>query len=123
MSRQSPKNTLFREIPPWDLVKSILKLLSISTDFPVTFQKKDIDLSQSPDAAYLLEPYYKPCKAKRYLDTSDNARWITVLRHILEPHGWKIEYQETTRDKKKAIFYTIQSIDDVLLQPVELDFS
>jgi hypothetical protein len=117
------KQSLFREIPPWDLVKSILNILCLSTDFPLTFQKKDINLSQSNDAAYLLEPYYKPCKAKRYLDTIDDTRWITVLRHILQPHGWKIVYQETTRDKKKAIFYTIQPIDDILLKPVELDFS
>jgi hypothetical protein len=123
MFRQSSNHTLFREIPPLDLVKSIIGMLSIPTDFPVTFQKKDINLSQSPEAAYLLEPYYKPCKAKRYLDTTDNTRWITVIRHILQPHGWKISYQETTRDKKKAIFYTIQPVDDVLLNPVELDFS
>jgi hypothetical protein len=120
MSKQS---LLFREIPPWDLVKSILNMLSIPNEFPITFQKKDINLSQSLDAAYSIEPYYKPCKAKKYLENIDDKRWITVLRHILQPHGWKIVYQETTRDKKKAILYTIQKIDDVLLKPVELDFS
>jgi hypothetical protein len=114
---------VFCEIPPWDLVKSILHMLNISTDFPVTFQKKDIDLTQSCDAAYCLESYYKPCKAKKYLTDIDDKRWITVLRHILQPHKWKIVYQETTRDKKKAILYTIQSVDDILLNPVELDFS
>jgi hypothetical protein len=119
----SKNNTLFREIPPWDLVKSILILLNIPTEFPVTFQKKDIDLSKSLDAGYMLEPYYKACKAKRYLHDIDETRWITVLRHILQPHGWKMSYQETTRDKKKAILYTIQTNDDILLKPVELSFT
>ena len=121
MTTQS--SLIFREIPPWDLVKSILNMLNIPIDFPVTFQKKDINLTQSCDAAYFLEPYYKPCKAKKYLLGIDDKRWITVLRHILQPHGWKIVYQETTRDKKKAILYTIQPIEDILLKPVELDFS
>lgn len=119
----SNQNTLFREIPPWDLVKSVLGMLNLPTEFPITFQKKDIDLSKSSEAAYVLEPYYKACKAKRYLHYTDESRWITVLRHILQPHGWKISYQETTRDKKKAIVYTISTNDDILLQPVELHFS
>lgn len=121
MSKET--SILFREIPPWDLVKSILIMLNITTEFPVTFQKKDIDLSQTNDAAYILEPYYKPCKAKKYLSNIDDKRWITVLRHILQPHGFKIVYQETTRDKKKAILYTIQHTEEFLSKPVELNFT
>lgn len=121
MSKEN--SLLFREIPPLNLVKLILNMLNITTEFPVTFQKKDINLSQTNDAAYILEPYYKPCKAKKYLRDIDDKRWITILRHILQPHGLKMTYQETTRDKKKAILYTIQQNDNYLLKPVEIDFS
>jgi hypothetical protein len=117
---------LFREIPPWTLVVEILKLLKLPTEPPFTFQRSVIDLMNSDEAVYLLEPYYVPCKAKLFLSYTDTKRWVTILKHLLIPHGWVVLTYETTRDKKKAIFYTVERISVIegpLRQPVKIDFS
>jgi N-acetyl-anhydromuramyl-L-alanine amidase AmpD len=84
-----------------------MTLLNLPIHFPVSFQRSDINLEGSIEAASLLEPYYKPCKAKQYLEHTDEARWVTILRHSLDIYGYEILSQETTRDKKKTIIYTI----------------
>lgn len=119
------KNSLFREIPPWSVVAEVLTLLRLSTQPPFTFQKSAIDLSRSPDAVDLLVPYYLPCKAAQFLEFTDEKRWITILRHIIAPHGYVLISKETTRDKKKIILYTIDRVyvmDGHLRQAVNIDF-
>ena len=118
--------SLFRKVPPWPTVLKVLAMLKISTYFPTTFQQSDIQLGESIPAAAELEPYYIPCKAKRFLEFTDVKRWVTIFRHILSPYGYVIESKETTRVGKKAIFYTIKykiDTDGYLKQPVNLDFS
>jgi hypothetical protein len=113
---------LFRKIPPWSLVCQVLKMLRLGTEFPVTFQQSDIALENSVDIAGILQPYYKPKVAEQYLAYTDQKNWITVLRHILAPHGYTIQYKETTRNKAKAIFYTIQRNGNTILTPVQITF-
>jgi hypothetical protein len=118
--------SIFREIPPWTIVSEVLSILKLSTDPPFTFHKSSIDLSRSPEAVDLLVSYYLPCKAKQFLEFTDEKRWITILRHILTPHGYIIQSHETTRDKKKAILYTVDRISVIggpLRQAVKIDFS
>lgn len=101
-------------------------MLHLSTEPPFTFTKDLISLEQSAEAVALLEPYYVPCKARQFLDHTDQLRWITILRHILLPNGYVIVKQETTRNKKKTILYTIDRISVVegpLRQAVKLEFS
>ncbi len=120
------KHSLFREIPPWAVVSEVLSLLKLSTQPPFTFQKSAIELSRSPEAVDLLVPYYLPCKANQFLEYTDEKRWITILRHILSPHGYVILSKETTRDKQKTILYTIDRVSVVegpLRQPVNIEFS
>jgi hypothetical protein len=117
---------VLREVPPWTTVLEVLSLLNLPSDIPYTFQKGDISLANKDQAADLLFPYYIPCKAKQFLDHTDEVKWITVLRHILLPHGYVILSQETTRQKKKAIFYTIDRmsvIEGPLKTAVKVDFS
>jgi hypothetical protein len=115
-------SNLFVETPPLCIVNDILTLLNLSTIFPYTFQKNMIKTDNSVDAIILLEPYYKPSKAKKYLSYTDEGRWITILKHILKPHGWIIVSKETTRDRKKVILYTIQPIT-VELENISVDFN
>jgi hypothetical protein len=118
--------SLFRFIPPWVVVLKVLTMLKISTSFPTTFQRQDIQLTESVYAVAELEPYYIPCKAKRFLEFTNASRWITIFRHILSPHGYCIISKETTRNGKKAIFYTIErsaGLAGPLKQPICLDFS
>jgi hypothetical protein len=119
-------NPNFREIPPWTTVLEVLTLLKLPTEIPGTFQKTDISLEQVGAAVSLLEPYYVPCKAKQFLEFTDETRIVTILRHILLPHGYIILSHETTRNKKKAIFYTmdrISVIEGPLRTAVKVDFS
>jgi hypothetical protein len=114
---------LFRTQPPWTTVLEVLALLRLPREFPTTFQKHDIVLEQSAEAVAILEPYYIPCKARKFLDYTTETRWITILRHILLPHGYGIVIQETTRNKQKAIFYTIERAYNTLREAIKLDFS
>lgn len=117
---------VLREVPPWTTVLEILALLNLPSEIPYTFQKGDISLENKEQAADLLYPYYIPCKAKQFLDHTDEVKWITILRHILLPQGYVILRQETTRQKKKAIFYTIERmsvIEGPLKSDVKVDFS
>lgn len=113
---------LFRKPPPWTLVLEVFSLLNISSDFPTTFIKNDLKVENFSAAAGLLEPYYLPCKVKLYLEHTTSVRWITILRHILAVHGYTIKHIETTRNKKKAILYTIERLGD-LRTAVSIDFS
>jgi hypothetical protein len=113
---------LFVEPPPLDVVHEVLKILNLSIVFPYTFQKDMIKLENSLDAVVLLEGYYKPCNDKRILSFTDENRWITILKHVLNSHGWIIVSKETTRDKKKVILYTIQPISTEI-ENISVDFN
>lgn len=123
---RTEKHTVLRKIPPWTTVLEVLSMLNLPSEIPYTFQKTDLRLEQAADAAALLEPYYIPCKARQFLDYTDEVRWVTILRHILYPHGYVIQVKETTRNKKKAMLYTIDRVsvvDGALRQAVQIDFS
>ena len=114
---------MFREVPPWTTVLEVLSLLNVPIEFPCTFQTSDLRLENSIDAVGLLEPYYLPCKARLFLDQTSGPRFITIIKHILAPHGYSITSLETTRNKKKAIFYTIDRTSGFLKTAIILDFS
>ena len=115
---------LFRKIPPWIEILDIFKILDLPTEFPYSFTKDMIQLDFSSYAKDLLYPYYKPCKAKQFLDNiMDEIRWITVLRHCLFLHGYTMDRQETTREYKKVIIYTISRSTDSIHTMVAVDFS
>jgi hypothetical protein len=113
---------LFRQIPPWTLIEDVLSLLGLSRYPPYTFQRNEISLDQSIDAVALIEPYYIPSKAKQFLSHTDEKRWVTVLRHLLEHHGWSVISKETTRDRKKTIVYSVQRVGSVMGTSVEITF-
>ena len=117
------QHALFRKIPPWLLILRVFSLLNLPTEIPYTFQKQDIKIDNSIEIVSLLEPYYIPCKAKQFLEHTPVHRWITILRHLLTPHGYVILSQETTRDKKKVIFYSIERAQSVIREAIQMDFS
>ena len=114
--------TLFSKVPPWDVVLQVLTLLELPTSFPIVIQRQDISLENSDEIAAMLEPYYKPCKAKQFLSYTDERRFITILRHILQPYNIQIESKETTRQKKKATIYTIKKDECLIVEPVHVTF-
>jgi ATP sulfurylase len=96
--------------------------LGIPIEFPTTIVKGEIVLDNSSHAAYILEPYYIPCKARQFLEYTDQQRWITILRQILNPHGWELIAKESTRSNKKVTHYTIQKDTNFVVDSISVDF-
>ena len=117
------KHPLFREIPSWQVVLDIFKMLGLGTEFPMTFQREFLKSEEFSSAADILQPYYIPCKAKQYLEYTDAARWCTILRQLLAPHNYTLSSKETTRQGKKITFYTVERATNQIQQAVIIDFS
>lgn len=116
---------LFRCIPPWDLIVQVFELLQLPTEFPAHFQRTEICSEKSDSIVALLEPYYKPAKAKQYLEYTDQKRWCTILRQLLAPYGWSLISREQTREKKKITVYSVELGDgcSALSAPVQVEFT
>ena len=109
---------LFRETPPFELVNTTLQTLGFTgmADSKL-FSLEDIPISaESLDSwAPLLEPYYLPCKAKRYFGDLNGRRIITILRHLLPPHGFRVQTYERLHQGKKRTVYQIHPATPRLL--------
>jgi hypothetical protein len=100
---------MFRKAPPIDLLETILRLLKVSSlEEKHWFSKDDISLESLDEWLPLLEPYYLPCKAERYIGGEmTQARVITILRHILKTHQIPLNIQERVVNGKKTTLYQI----------------
>ena len=96
---------MFAYIPPVDLVTHVLKTLRI--DDMRWFSKDELSLETLEDWLPLVEPYYLPCKASRYLDSITKNRIITVLRHLLKATDGELKYQERVINGKKITVYQV----------------
>lgn len=117
------KHPLFREIPSWQVVLDIFRMLGLGTDFPMSFQRELLKSDEFSGAAAILQPYYIPCKAKQYLEYTDAARWCTILRQLLAPHNYQLSAKETTRQGKKITIYTVERATNQMNQVITIDFS
>lgn len=121
--KRSSYRALFRIPPPWEVVQQVLTQLKVGPNLPVSFQKETICLDDSAELATLLLPYYVPCKGVHFLEVTDAKRWVTVLRHILSFHNYKITTKETTQMKQKICVYTIERDTSTLEGPVIVSFN
>jgi hypothetical protein len=99
---------LFRKNPPKEFVNEILvhlKLQGLSDRR--WFTRDELHMDSIDEWLPLLEPYYIPCKAKRFLTDVDSSRIITVLRHILHPLGYDLKTQEKMYKMQKVTMYQI----------------
>jgi hypothetical protein len=113
---------LFRESPPLDLVVQILIELGFTgiTDTKM-FSAEEVKLDTVEAWAPLLEPYYLPCKAKRYFDSIDSRRIITLLRHILPFHGFRLQaYERQHLGKKRTVYQIHPATPRMLAQGEEI---
>lgn len=100
---------LFRKRPLLELVEQILQALHFTgLDDARTFQKCDIDVAAFEEILPLLEPYYLPCKAKLFLYDFSQAKAITVIRHLLRAHGYKLRTHEKVSQGIKQTLYQIE---------------
>ena len=86
---------LFRKIPSEEFVVEILENLKLNgLQEKRWFTKDELFIDTVDEWLPLLEPYYIPCKAKRFLQNINSSRVITILRHILHPIGYDLRTQE-----------------------------
>lgn len=100
---------MFRKNPPLEIVELVLRSLKFSgiTD-KRWFSKDEIPLDTLDEWVPVLEPYYLPCKAARYLDRDmTHLRIITVLRHILKVHDAELKVQERMVNGRKTTLYQV----------------
>jgi hypothetical protein len=120
--KETLRDNLFREHVSKEKVKEVLQLLKFHgpTDSRL-FTIKTIDISNFDMAILILEPYYIPCKARKYLygDLTPH-RVLTVLRQILKHIGFTLYGQERTIGRKKETFYQIIQTEFESIIPGEM---
>ena len=113
---------LFRERPHIDVVLQMLHELGFTgiTDGKL-FSANELKLDTVDRWAPLLEPFYLPCKARRYFDNLDARRVITLLRHVLPFHGFKLQcYERLHLGKKRTVYQMHPATPRILAQGEEI---
>lgn len=109
---------MFRKVPAIDIVEQVLRSLKLgSLTDKRWFSKDDLSLDSLEEWVPLVEPYYLPCKAERYLRGQLNAsRVITVLRHLLKANSVGFNVQERMVNGHKTTLYQVfyDNIDPVV---------
>lgn len=100
---------LFRKRPSLELVTDILIGLKFSgfSDSRL-FTKNDISVEVFEDFLPQLDPYYLPCKSKLFLQNFTQTKAITVLRHLLRAHGYKLRAYEKVNQGAKLTYYQFE---------------
>ena len=113
---------LFRELPPLDIVNLMLVELGFTGIIDTKlFCAEELNNTTVEVWVPLLEPYYLPCKAKRYLDILDSRRIITILRHVLPLHGYRLQcYERLHLGKKRTVYQMHPATPRMLAQGEEI---
>ena len=99
---------IFKIYPEKELIEEILVYLNfIGLHDRKTFTKKDINKEHFEEIITWIEPYYIPCKAKRFLYDVDESKQITILRHILRSIGYDLLVQVKLINSVKITTYQI----------------
>ncbi len=100
---------MFRKVPPLDIVDQMLRSLKIgSLTEKRWFSKEELSMETLDEWMPLVEPFYLPCKAQRYLEGEITAsRIITVLRHLLKAHNIEFKVQERMVNGHKTTLYQV----------------
>jgi hypothetical protein len=127
---KTPKH-LFRAIPPKEFVEEILRHCGFDAAFgdrrvvsKVTLQR---GVHTQEDWLPFLEPYYLPCKARRFFGAAvgplDANRMATILRHILRPYDYDFVAQEVAEHGAKQTLYQIQPVSNqtIITESPELE--
>jgi hypothetical protein len=106
---------LFRALPPYEFVEEILHHCGFVNGFNdrrlVTKVGLSPGLGRLDEWLPFLEPYYLPCKARRFFGPEkgfDVYKLVTVLRHILRVHGYDLVSQEVADHGAKYTLYQIR---------------
>jgi len=118
---------LFRKLPSEEFVNEILEHLKLQgLQERRWFTKDELHMDTIDEWLPLLEPYYIPCKAKRFLLNVNASRAITILRHILHPLGYDLRTQERMYKSQKTTMYQIymthETVADLSANEMIVDF-
>jgi hypothetical protein len=100
---------MFRKSPPLEVVEEVLRCLKLEGLADKRwFSKEDLSLETLDTWMPLVEPYYLPCKAERYLHGEiTKTRVITILRHILKANKIELRVQERMVNGHKTTLYQV----------------
>ena len=111
-------NLLFRSNPPRDLLLRILDEVGLGGEAVLHdlrwFSREHLRLQTLENWLSELEPYYFPCKARRFFygRGDPTADWIiTVLRHLLPLEGYELKSHERTHRNEKQTLYQISPVN------------
>ena len=109
-SSTQKRDNLFSESIPRDIVNEALQSLHFnSIEDTRVFTLKDLQPNLFNSALLLVESYYIPCKAKKYLyGEMTTYRVLTVIRQLLRSQGYGLFSQEKTVHGKKELHYQIR---------------
>lgn len=103
---------IFRKSFDKHFVNDLLKKLGfLGLNDKKTFTKFDISSDKFEEVLITIEPYYIPCKAKRFLYDLNEGKQITILRHLLRHIGYDLLVQEKVINKAKYTTYQIYQKD------------
>lgn len=118
---------IFRHEPARDYVDGILRELGFLGFHDLRwFSLDEISLKSLDDWLPELEPYYLPCKAKRFLHEWTPGSILTVLRHILQCHNYHLVKEERLYKGLKQTLYQLQplnSLTDLSGASLQVDFT
>ena len=107
---------LFRKIPSEEFVMEILVHLKLQgLQDRRWFTRDELYIDTIDDWIPLLEPYYIPCKAKRFLSAITPSRLITIIRHILHPIGYDLLTQERMYRGQNTTMYQLHTANESTL--------
>ena len=102
------KKALFRKQLEKDFVKELLVQIGfLGLHDKKVFTKFDIPKEKFEELVVQIEPYYIPCKAKRFLYSLNEGKQITILRHLLRAVGYDLLVQEKILHSIKSTTYQI----------------
>tara|TARA_B100000902_G_C26736735_1_gene634089 strand:- start:72 stop:461 length:390 start_codon:yes stop_codon:yes gene_type:complete len=110
------KYQLFQQIPDINFMIKLLNCYGIN-NFNDTkeFTKNDLEdlniISKIDDLIPELVLYYLPCKYDMFLNKININKTITILRQLLRLYNYKLKKREHVQNKKKSIYYHIESIN------------
>jgi len=99
---------LFRKNPSKEVVEEILIYLQfLGLHDRKIFTKNDISSEKFEEIIIWIEPYYIPCKAKKFLYDLNASKQITILRHLLRAIDHDLLAQEKVINSNKVTTYQI----------------
>jgi len=118
---------IFRKEPSREFVNEILIELGFLGFHDLRwFARDEISLSTIDNWLPILESYYLPCKARRFIHNWSSGSIITIIRHVLHSHGYTLQKEERLYNGHKTLLYQIQSmtgIHDLSGASLEVNFT